>query len=263
MKRVTRFKIQSWLAYLTSFAPVCARSKFIVFAQGRTGSWLLRDLLNCHPCIHSDKEVLQWQVKSPYRVLTGLSRQHRKSVYGCHVQIKQLRDIQGVDAKAFLSDLHQSGWKIIYLRRENFLRQSVSSMIAVERQLWKTRNVSGAGQASSNHTGFSSRIEGKVSIETSALLEWLRQRDVNREQEVLALSGVPFLELVYEYNLRRHEQHHDTAQRVFEYLGLKPATVNTSLKRLGSNDLADQIENYEEVEAMLQATDYRHFLNKI
>ena len=74
----------------------------------------------------------------------------------------------------------------------------------------------------------------------------MRQREVNRTQEISALASLPFLELVYEGDLRCSDQHQSTAQRIFEYLDLKPVTVTSSLKRLGADEITDQIENYDE-----------------
>lgn len=256
------FRVQTWHAYLRSYTHRSAEHKFIVFAQGRTGSWLLRDLVNCHPDIHADKEVLELPVSYPFKALEGLSSKHirKKTVYGCHLQIKQIRDVQGQDVGSFLTKLHESGWKIIYLRRENYLRQSVSSMVAVQRRLWKSRQSLTADQTPRSNIDQSNN---KFTLDCDRLLEWLRQREVNRTQEISALASLPFLELVYERDLRCSDQHQSTAQRIFEYLDLKPATVTSSLKRLGADKITDQIENYDEVKDMLDATGHSHFLHEI
>jgi LPS sulfotransferase NodH len=249
-----QFRIQTWNAYLQSFIRCRSDQKFMVFAQGRTGSWLLRDLLNSHPRVHADKEVLQWPIQFPKRALLGLSSSYNTRVYGCHVQIKQIRDVQGKNVAEFLSYLHQQDWKIIYLRRNNYLRQSVSSMLAVQRRLWKS--------SQTEHLN-SDGVEHKYTLDCSALLRWLNKRQIYRKQEQLALSGLPFLELVYEHDLRGCDQHQKTAERIFDYLGLDSVTVKSSLKRLGSNNLVEQIENYEEVVAMLESSQQMHFLDQI
>lgn len=253
MKTPFGFRLQTWHAYLRSFTHSYADNRFIVFAQGRTGSWLLRDLLNCHPLIQADKEVLQYPVMSPYRVMQGHGSKYPHNVYGCHIQIKQIRDVQGQDADSFLKNLHQAGWKIIYLRRDNYLRQSVSSMLAVQRRLWKSRQDLNADQTENT----------RQSLDCDVLLEWLHQRDRNQKQEESALEKLPFLELVYERDLRSAEHHQRTAHKIFEYLGLESVTVGSTLKRLGSDNLAEQIQNYDEVAAMLESNGYAHFLNDV
>jgi len=253
MKTPLRFRLQTWHAYFRLFTNSCADNRFIVFAQGRTGSWLLRDLLNCHQSIQADKEVLQYPVVSPNRVLQGLSSKSAGDVYGCHIQIKQIRDTQGLSVEPFLTNLHQTGWKIIYLRRENYLRQSVSSMLAVQRRVWKSRQDVSLGQTENT----------LHSIDCDALLEWLHERDRNQKQEALALQKLPYLELVYERDLRCAEQHQTTAEKIFEYLGLEPVMVSSSLKRLGTDNLAEQIQNYDEMVAMLKSNGYAHFLHDV
>jgi len=55
----------------------------------------------------------------------------QENTYGFKVKIYQLTDDQKIDPHSFLTQLHNQEWKIIYLKRLNALRQSLSMLIAI------------------------------------------------------------------------------------------------------------------------------------
>lgn len=237
---------QEAMTYLRLASPVRARTRFVIFAQGRTGTWLLHDLLNAHPQITCDKEILQPRRLAPYAFVEGSSR-GRCPVYGFHVQIRQLLETQHLAPGVFLGRLHGAGWRIIYLRRRNFLRQSVSSLIARQRQLWHTTNPAALAQR-------------RFTIDLDALMAWLHRRQHYLEQETAALQGLPHLPLVYEDDLMDAQQHQPTLDRLFGLLGVDAVPVAARVQRLGSDRLADTVENYAALVARVAASPYREFL---
>jgi LPS sulfotransferase NodH len=236
---------QEAMTYLHLASPARARTRFVIFAQGRTGTWLLHDLLNAHPQITCDKEILQPRRLAPYAFVEGSSR-GRGPVYGFHVQIRQLLETQHLAPGTFLGRLHRAGWRIIYLRRRNFLRQSVSSLIARQRQLWYTTNPA--------------ETTGRTVIDLDELMIWLDRRRDYLEQETAALQGLPHLPLIYEDDLLDAAQHQAALNRVFAFVGVDPIPVTTKLQRLGRDRMADQVENYAELVARVAASPYREFL---
>jgi len=236
---------QEAMTYLRLASPARARVRFVIFAQGRTGTWLLHDLLNAHPQITCDKEILQPRRLAPYALVEGSSRR-RGPVYGFHVQIRQLLETQRLAPGEFLGRLHRAGWRIIYLRRRNFLRQSVSSLIARQRQLW--------------HTTGPAETPGRMVIDLDELMTWLDRRRDYLAQERAALQGLPHLSLVYEDDLLDAQQHQPTLDRVFGMLGVDAIPVAARVQRLGSDHLADTVENYAELVARVAVSPYREFL---
>ena len=238
-----QFRYQTGLAYARGLLLPPSSQKFVVFAQGRTGSWLLHDLLNHHPQIEMDKEVLQYPVYASLPLVTGHACGRCANIYGCHIQIRHLRDTQGVNPQQFLRDLHERQWQIIYLRRENYLRQSISSMVAVQRRIWKS---------SSTQTN----PKQKVHIDCTELQSWLRQRQQNRIDELEALNGLPHMEIVYESDLLHSEKHQSTLNRIFEMFNVSPIPAKSQWRRLGSDNLTDIIQNYDEVAAIVEQTEF-------
>lgn len=220
-------------------------NKFVIFAQGRTGSWLLYDLLNLHPEIHCDKEILSKKVFSPKLHVKGRCLRWPKVVYGFHVQIYQLMETQKIDPKKFLSNLHKNGWKIIYLRRLNILRQSVSVIIAQTRQKYYDTSAN--------------PLKG-IYIECDELIGWLERREINLMKEKEALDGLPHIRIVYEEDLLRAEKHQKTLDTIFDYLGISSVPVKTKLARISSDQMPDFIQNYEEVVCVISKTKYAKFL---
>ena len=52
---------------------------------------------------------------------------------GCKVKIYQLSEDQKADPGEFLERVHGRGWKIIYLKRRNLLKQAVSHFVRLHR----------------------------------------------------------------------------------------------------------------------------------
>ena len=243
---IARRGFEAW-AYARPLIRRLPPKKFVIFAQGRTGSWLLYDFLNSNPDVHCDKEILAARVFFPERYVKGLAAASDRGAYGFHAQVRHLRDTQTVSPGRFLRRMHRSGWQIIYLRRRNSLRQSLSAMIAVERRIWcETAE---------------SPLRPRTHIDCDRLLEWLEQREVNGSDEQKALENLPFLELVYEDDLLEAEDHQETMNRVFEYLGLPAVKVETDLVRISSDRMADSVENYDEVVRVVSRTKYAALLD--
>ena len=226
--------------------------KFVLFFRPRAGSTLLCDLLNSHPDLFCDGEIFGighiGKVYFPAIYLKGRYAIAKKNVYGFKININQIRK-QGFEAQTFFSDFHQQGWKIIYIRRKNSLRQAVSFLIAQQRNEW-------IGTPKNTLTG-------KFTVDPNELVSKIEriEQAVQKEQELLA----PFasLNILYEDDLLSMEQHQTTLEKVFNFLGIDSIQVKTKMaKTASSNNLADIIENYEEIEKIISQTPYAYFLEE-
>jgi LPS sulfotransferase NodH len=192
--------------------------RFILFGIGRSGSTLLANLLNLHPLIHCDGELLRpgrWQHRRsfllpllrrypwPYvysRQLAVRYLKHR-SVYGFKLHVQQIDD-----ARTFLSQANTSGWRIIHLERESIFDQLISALVAVH---------------TGRFHGDDSRPEATISpfiIDVDDFLTMLRIRRDRLQRCRSAVATVPHLQVVYETDLRSPIYWHKAVSRICNYL---------------------------------------------
>ena len=249
--KVTKFKKRSkevsvYLRSLNCRTRV-SRTKFIIFHQGRTGSELLRDLLNSHPEIHCDSEILDERVFFPLFYLRCFDIANNKNIYGFKAKLYQL-ERQRIKPEVFISNLASSGWKIIYLNRLNILQQAVSIMLGENRKKWHYQ----AGEPLTS---------SKVYIDCNRLMKILNllEKDLKKEKEIL--SKVSYLKVIYEEDLLKTEKQQKSLDRVFNYLSVASAPVKTTLVKSSSDRFSDSIQNHDKIIEFLSKTKYAKFLN--
>jgi LPS sulfotransferase NodH len=226
------------------------RAKFVVFAQGRTGSTLLGDLLRSHPEIYFADELLAAPVRSPRLTVARTRWRHARHAVGFHVKIYQLSDVHGIsDAGGWLHGMHRHGWRVVALRRENLLRQVLSNMTAQLTNRYEDR--SGEGEF----------IRVRPHVNPDELLHWIGVRAAVGADEAAALEGVPHLALTYERDLQDSASWQSTTDRVFDHLDLPSVPVASNLRRQNDGELSSLIANYGEVEAAVGRTEYARFLD--
>ncbi len=160
--------------------------RFVIFAQGRTGSTLLTSTLDRHPQITCHDEILGLPRAFPHRFIDNAARGSGAHGFGFHVKIYQLTSWQRVrDVHGWLSAVQARGWNIIYLRRENLLRHVVSNAFAE------------AAGAYHHFSGTSTRRPDRLTLDPERLRCGMDGRRRNLEAEQQALSGLEHLPLVY------------------------------------------------------------------
>ncbi|MGH2541828.1 MAG: hypothetical protein ACRDIB_03465, partial [Ardenticatenaceae bacterium] len=219
--------------------------KFVIFAQGRSGSTLLRTLLDSHPMIQCDSEILFFKMAFPGAFISSQAALSKRPMYGFKVKIYQLTQDQDIrDPKQFMLDLSTQGWQIIYLKRRNILRQAISSIVAEQRQAYQHRRSEG-------------RLElGRVMVDGVDLLGRMEERKGYLAQEEQVLEGLPYFPLVYERALLTTDNWQTVLDQIFAYLELPSAPVTTPLVKITPHRLADLIENYGEVAQVLHEAGY-------
>ncbi len=227
--------------------------KFVIFGQARTGSALLGDLLNSHPEIYCDSEIfLPTKVKKlffPYLYLKNHCNSCKKKIYGFRLKLYQLieSDTQNIDAKKFILYLHDNDWKIIYLKRDNFLRQAISASIAKDRKCW--------------HDVSSNPLEGyQIYIDCSTLIKRIEKREILQKKYEEILRDIPYISVIYERDILHQENHQKTLDIIFDYLEINSVPVKTKFFRTTSNQIREFVQNYEEVAEVLRTTKYVSFL---
>jgi LPS sulfotransferase NodH len=224
-------------------------TKFVIFAQGRTGSDLLASLLNAHPEVFCDGEILARKVLFPMALVNGRCAGTAEDVYGYKLKIYHITEGQQMyDPRRFVTRLHANGWRILYLRRRNILRQAISGFVAEERGAYQHRLTDGPLELA------------KISVDCDELLRRMDQRAQYFVQERKALEGLPHMIVVYEDHLLKAENHQETMDRVFDYLGVPFVTVRTDLVKITPERLSDFLDNYDEIARVVGNSEYARFL---
>ena len=265
LKKLTSTAVRVQLRHILNYLqllriiPSLPETRFVIFGQGRTGSQLLMDLLNSHPSVYCDSEIFHpyyyGKVLLPYWHIISCSRQARKlrkQAYGFKVKFYQLENDQKINPNKMIHLLHKNGWKIIYLRRDNILRHSLSNLKADRDQVYHLQNATIDSGPKNKH---------KLQIDCAQLLKYMKGHEKFLQREKEMLKDIPHLELVYEDDLLDAVDHQQTMNRVFQFLGIDSQYVQTDYVRTSSYHLEDLIENYSEVESYLKNTDYYQYLH--
>lgn len=225
-------------------------TKYVIFGQGRTGSKLLCKLLDCHPDIYADTEILYNPKAFLFTYVNAKARMSRpETCYGFKVKAYQLVRKHNIDPTHFLGQLHQNGWKIIYLKRNNYLRHAISNMVAKERQQFHCT------QASKKNT--------LVRINCQKLLDAMNERKRWQMEEIKVLKNLnlSYEQVEYESDLLNSLEHSNTANRIFQFLGMeKIDNISTSMTRSTENSLESFVSNVDEVRAFVLGTEFDYLV---
>ena len=231
------------------------KKKFIIASMGRTGSTLLRSLLNSHSEIFCDSEIFMRKHHIPLLLpviyLNGHSqktKKHNASVYGLKVKEEQLSQENKLNSGKFLQKLHSDGWKIIRLSRENRIKLALSVYQAWRDNVFEVK------------AGTSTKKISHINVEVDKLVDILNFHDKLYNRESKALNGLPYLDLTFEKDLLISSAHQSTANKVFDYLELTHQSVSTEFKKKTDDNLRSLVKNYDELENKLQYTKYAGFL---
>lgn len=234
------------------------KTKFILFANYRSGSTLLASLLNSHPSIFCDDEILLrfihpsgfGKILLPRQYIQGrVDFSRGNTAYGFDLKIDQISKVNihrlHGPLHNFMDALRAENWKFIHLQRQNLFRQALSNRLANQRQLWH-KTEAAATKA--------------VHIEPEDLLRELVYFEHLTNLENDLIVDLPHIKLTYERDLLETHSHQATASRVFDYLGLNPVPVKTNLRKVSAFNLAEDVLNFAEIERFFKTTRYAHFL---
>lgn len=232
-----------------AFQVLGAQPRFVIVSHGRAGSELLVSLLNSHPRVVCQSEILNVRRILPAEMLLRRSAWARlwgNRAYGFKL-LGHHAKLQNPDAPiAYLRSFHDRGFRIILVERRDWLMQAVSAMRAAGSQYHYRRG---------DQVQFA-----PATLDPTAILAALWLIDQGASFIRSALAGLPALRLVYEDDLATEAAQARTVDRVCEFLGLPRAAVQTELVRIGPNSAAQQVANFDEVAALLASTPYAAFL---
>jgi LPS sulfotransferase NodH len=223
--------------------------RFVILTAGRTGSELLVSLLDSHPEIRCDSEILGVRRQFPGQLIasrTALAGLRGARAFGFKLLRTHLLANHVADPGEFVRDLHRDGFHVIVLERRDLLSQAVSYVRASGGHYHHRRDSAAA---------FTPQAVDPIEVLTYMF---------TLEQEVLfarnALAGIDHLTLRYEDDLADPSRQQLTADRVCAVLGLDPQPVRSDLVRVTPHDVREQVENYAELAAALAGTRYACWL---
>jgi hypothetical protein len=228
---------------------------FIIYGQSRSGSTLLKELLNSHPDITCDGELLTmgWKYldhpltiklisKYPYPYFNLRRLRSGSPVYGFKFMIFNSRKPGKV-----LQHLVRNHWKLIHIHRNNILKQSLSNIIAKETRHWHLKE----GESPPDY---------RLEIPPEKLLGELNTRKIWSERGNRFLEGIPHLRLDYESDLEEEENWSRTAARLFSYLDLEYQPVSSRINKTDPRPYREVISNYDDLITSLEKSNYGHLL---
>ncbi len=224
------------------------KKAFIILGQGRTGSTLLKSLLDSHSEIRCEGELFNSHCKYiqrplllrflrwyPFPYLDYRKKRSMKPVYGCKI----LEQDQIKFFHTRIRQLQNKGWKIIHIRRKNVVRQVLSSLIAQKTTRWH-RNEQEDIPVYSVRITASEVLPAVVSL----LKAW--------EEESAFLTEIPHLSVLYEEDLQNEKDWDTTAEKLLNYLDLPWAQLSSNLVKTDSRPYSEIIENWDELRTGIQ-----------
>lgn len=247
LDRRRRYELAS---YLAGASPLHTKSKLCILATGRTGTELLVDLLDDHPDIRCESEILRRPTASAWRLIRGreaIARLQGYDAYGFKAVVNQFHSIRPrgrVDL--FLRRLDRAGYQLVHLKRRDLLRQAISHMRAEQMDEYHFRSGSG---------------ERLVITADIPDLFW-KMRWIEHHEKVLTglLAEIPHRALCYEDDLEQPDDRDRTIRELQAALGVEPRGVATGLRKIGGRTLADDVTNLDEIVDHLGRTRYSVYL---
>jgi hypothetical protein len=232
------------------------KKKFLILAQSRSGTQLLRALLHSHPDIHCDGELLHRNLQyTGFRWLRELLRLYPEPLLQ-HWQNKASAPVFGFNMmfyhmifpKPTLLRLVNSNWHVIHLMREDLLQIALSFLIASRSGEWHRE----AGDRCPQHT---------FTITPAELERELIKRSKWRAFEIELVNDIPHREVLYERDLLDNGRWQSTCDAIFGELRVDSSPVSTSFRKSDRRGPGEIIENFTELQIWLRSSPYRSLLN--
>jgi LPS sulfotransferase NodH len=252
--RLARAKLREAATYAASplgHAGQRPARRFVIYCPPRTGSDLLVSLLDAHPSIRCEGEILATPIARPLTWFDGrsaLASLRGRYVWGCKIITQHLQwypDTYGPSGQLF-RQLVDREYTIVHIRRRDWLLQALSLIHAAETKYHFT-------------AGDDIRFE-PMTVDPERLVYCLYAVE---EQERLAeatLRGLPRLELCYEDDLRTPDRQAATMDRLADAFSIPRVAVQSEVVPGAPPTLCERVANLDEVAELLSRTRYARFL---
>ncbi len=216
--------------------------RFVIYSQPRTGSTWLVDLLDNHPEIACDGELLSAGWKHLRRVW---SRRLLRSYPIPYVQLRaamckapaygfKVLHYQTYKQKGLLTSFRRRGWQIIHLRRAHLWNQAVSDQLAIQTKRY--------------HRAHNDPVHtDQIRIEPAAILHKIDSLKRQSHDETRALEGIPHLRIEYERDLVDDSVRDLTLSRIHVMLGVSAMPGSSVFLPTYDRPMHQVVANYEEI----------------
>jgi len=225
--------------------------RVLIFGQGRSGSTLLENLICSTGYFRQNGELLsrrRGEILCPIQYIFGLSKLRAPGNFIFHVKVYQLTQTRKrpIDPAEFLNILYGAGWKIIYLRRRNKVRQALSNLVA-------------------NHRGayhkYTDEVERfSIKIDCNNFVHRVNERFRFEGVERAALANINYHGVIYEDDLEKPDAHQKTINRILDYVSLEHREATTRNRKVNTQPLKDLIVNYNEFVDCLTEQGWQNFI---
>ena len=244
-----RFQLEGFLVKYNILKGGDDYTAFIIVARSRTGSTLLEKLLNNHPNIQCEGELLNnLSGRKPEKIINSFFSKKNKQTYAAGYKVFYYHPNDGSSEEIWNIHLNKKNLKIIHLKRENILRTVLSKKIADKTKQWSIKN-------SSKRIS----IEDKritLSIPES-IEEFEKTRNWENEFDRKFINH-EMLEVNYE---ELTSDPKSQLYKIFSFLNVDPKyDLNVPLKKQNSEPLSKILINYPQVKADLEKTKWKEFL---
>jgi LPS sulfotransferase NodH len=219
-----------------------AKTKFVIFGEGRSGSTLLAALLNSHPEVRCERELLNhengylrngpllWALRfAPYPFMALRAARAPASAYGFKLMVGHVHQ-----PRLTLNVLRLLGWKIVHIHREDIVQQALSELVAKSTGRW---------QRPRSEPATSPRIR----VAREDFVDEIRKRLRSRVIEQRALAGIAHHRVVYEHDLADAASWPRTSSALCRYLGLEERALTARLRKVYDESYEQIVENYAEL----------------
>ncbi len=143
--------------------------------------------------------------------------------------------------------MSRMGWKIIFIKRHNILRQALSNQIAKQTGHWHLR----PGQKDPCY---------RVKVLCEDIHKGLELRKKWSCEEKQALKGLPYIFIGYENDLCSVQNKGPALQRVFSVLDVGQYNSVSTVRETDSRGYEEVIENHNELVSYISNTEYKKYL---
>lgn len=221
-------------------------TRFAVVTRSRTGSNLLTSILDAHPKIRMDGEILRRvEGRAVDRVVARLFRPHPRTIDAVGFKYFYYHPVDGDPSTAW-DEIDRCGCRVLHLRRENLLRTEISRLIANKVGVWSRRR------------GKEDPLESRrVTVQPAAVVRALEKTRSWERAARERWEGGNYIELSYE-ELTSHPG--PTLRRIHTFLGVPDHPADSSLKRQNPEPIHRLVANYDELCAALEKTEWAYLL---
>jgi LPS sulfotransferase NodH len=229
--------------------------RFFIFAAPRSGTSLLMSLLDGHPDVRCEGELLRYRMHrvpatrfiNAQAVRTRV--RHRVGAFGWKGVSRQVWNLPADQKSTFVRDLERAGWRILVLRRQDELARAVSIVQAKHRGKWHFRHDKAVPHE-------------RIVVDPTQLARVLAGGQYDIDFINAAIEGVPHLSLTYEGDLDAPTAQQATLDWLCAEFGLPPAPAVASFVRAGAPSLSDRVANYEEMLEALRRTPFAAYAER-